>query len=67
MFSYFTAVLMGWAKFGSYIHFGYYICIAFVNYQIIIYIFYLNYLMLCFFSYPAYVDTGGLDCGFDSV
>ena len=39
MFSYFTAVLMGWAKFGSYIYFGYCICIVYVNYQIIIYIF----------------------------
>ena len=28
----------------------------------IIYIFKLNSLMLCFFSYPAYVDTGALDC-----
>ena len=39
MFFCFTAVLMGWAKFGSYIHFGYCLCIAYVNYQIIIYIF----------------------------
>ena len=23
--------------------------------------------MLCFFSYPAYVDTGGLDCVLYSV
>ena len=35
----FTAVLMGWVKFGSSIDFGYCICIVYVNYQIIIYIF----------------------------
>ena len=63
MFSYFTAVLMGWVKFGSYTHFGLYLCNYYVKYQIIIYIFYTNYLILCFFSYLAYVDTGGLDCG----
>ena len=54
---------MGWVKFGSYIDFGLYLYNCYVNYQIIIYIFYTNNLILCFFSYLAYVDTGGLDCG----
>ena len=35
----FKAVLMGWAKFGIYIHFGYCICNFYVIYQIIIYVF----------------------------
>ena len=62
-FSCFTAVLMGCVKFGSYIHFGQYQCNYYVKYQIIIYIFNTNDLILCFFSYLAYVNTGGLDCG----
>ena len=36
---FFTAVLMVWMKFGTYIHFGYCICNFYVIYQIIIYIF----------------------------
>ena len=35
----FIAVLMGWVKFGTYIHFGCCICNCYVIYQIIIYIF----------------------------
>ena len=39
IFSCFTAILMGWAKFVTYIHFGYCICNFYVIYQIIIYIY----------------------------
>ena len=35
----FTAVLMGWVKFGTYIDFGSYLCNCYVIYQIVIYIF----------------------------
>ena len=35
----FTAVLMGWVKFGTSVHFGYCICNFYVIYQIIIYIY----------------------------
>ena len=62
----FTDVLMGWYM-GLYIHVGYCISKCFVFYKIIIYIFKLNSLVLCFFSYPAYVDIGELDCVQDSV
>ena len=39
IFSYFTAVLMGWVKFGVHIDFGLYLYNCYVIYQIIIYIF----------------------------
>ena len=39
IFSYFTAVLMGWVKFGVHINFGSYPCKYYVIYQIVIYIF----------------------------
>ena len=39
IFSYFTAVLMGWVKFGVHIYFGLYLYNCYVIYQIIIYIF----------------------------
>ena len=39
IFSCFTAVLMGWAKFGTSIDFGSYLCNCYVIYQIVIYIF----------------------------
>ena len=39
IFSCFTAVLMGWGKFGTSIDFGYHVCNFYVIYQIVIYIF----------------------------
>ena len=39
IFSCFTAVLMGWAKFGTSIDFGSHVCNFYVIYQIVIYIY----------------------------